>query len=174
MSSYLKKYRIEYTVENTTGNMYSIDVNIDRSNWKVSLKPTPYRTNAFDPTEKLDWRCITNVLMRDPIIRGICDSINDDTDNPKRIDIISFKGKKFRTRRWFVNADNNVISIAFGKVTMIKRENSEINLITMPDEFTTQSLNSFGLEVNVKMVSTLTDFVYLLKRTKLVGYLGWE
>lgn len=162
MSSYLKKYRIEYTVENTTGNMYSIDINIDKSNWKVSLKSKIYRTNAFDPTEKLDWKRIADVLMRDPIIRGICDSICDGTGNPKRIDIISYKGKKFRTKHWFVSVDNSTISASINKTSTIRR--NEINLRSFPDEFTTQSMNSFGLEVGIKMKSNLTDFIYLLKK----------
>ena len=166
-NSYLKKYRIKYVVENTTGNMYSVDVNIDKLNWKVSLKTKIYRTNSFDPTEKLDWKRVAKVLMGDPIIRGICDSFYLDAGNPKRIDVISCKCKKFRTKHWYINIDNTtttgVISI-FNKISIVTR--NDLNPKLLPDEFTTQSIDSFGLEVNIKMKSSLTDFIYLLKKTK--------
>lgn len=166
-NSYLKKYRIKYVVENTTGNLYSVDVNIDKLNWKVSLKTKICRTNSFDPNEKLDWKRVAKVLMEDPIIRGICDSFYLDTGNPKRIDVISYKGKKYRTKHWYIKADNTtttgVIAI-FNKISIVTR--SELNPKLLPDEFTTQSIDSFGLEVNIKMKSSLTDFIYLLKKTK--------
>lgn len=161
-NGHLKKYEIQYVVKNTTGNMYAINVSIDKPNYKVTLKSTIYRTNAFDPNEKLDWKCITDVLMKDPIIGGMCNTTEDYITDPKSMSIISYKGKKFRRKHWYVLVDNNTIGMIADKIV-------SLNKYTKPKmpvgEYTVNSIDNFGLEVNIKMKSSLTDFIYLLKRT---------
>lgn len=161
-NGYLKKYVIQYVVKNTTGNMYAINVSIDKPNYKVTLKSTIFGTNIFDPNEKLDWKCIADALMKDPIIGDMCNTTVDHIADPKSISIISYKGKKFRRKHWYVLVDNSIVGMIADKIV-------SLNTYAKPKmpvgEYTVNSIDSFGLEVNIKMKSSLTDFIYLLKRT---------
>ena len=161
-SGYLKKYKIQYVVKNTTGIMYAINVSIDKPNYRVTLKSTIYGPNVFDLNEKLDWKCIADVLMKDPIIGDMCNTTVDYIADPKSISIISYNGKKFRRKHWYVLVDNN-------SVIMMANRFMSLNTYEKPEmpvgEYTVNSIDSFGLEVNIKMKSSLPSFIYLLKRT---------
>ena len=142
--------------------MYAINVSIDKPNYKVTLKSTIYGPNLFDPNEKLDWKCIGDALMKDPIIGDMCNTTVDYIADPKSISIISYNGKKFRRKHWYVLVDNN-------SVIMMANKFMSLNAYAKPKmlvgEYTVNSIDSFGLEVNIKMKSSLSSFIYLLKRT---------
>ena len=101
--------------------------------------------------------------MKDPIIGDMCNTTVDYIADPKSISIISYNGKKFRRKHWYVLVDNNTIGMIADKIV-------SLNKYTKPKmpvgEYTVNSIDNFGLEVNIKMKSSLTDFIYLLKKTK--------
>ena len=165
----IKKYRVEYIIKNTTGNRYAPDVNLNAVNWKISIKPTIYGTNSYDPSEKVSWSRIADMLIADPIIGGAVNGRCDEIINPKNTSIISYKGKKFRTKKWFVLVDNHIISVYDDKIIKSIPWMGE----SLPvDEYTVQSFDNFSLEEGIRMTSSFNDLIYLLKRTKMLWTYG--